>query len=99
MLVRSSSSVSCRGWEENDSDLIETDHKTLREFIIVDVLMEDWEMSREEAEEELKESDGYGCWEVCSDTSINFEGEESCVTYSVYIPTQEDVDLLLRNMK
>ena len=42
MLVRSSSSVSCRGWEENDSDLIETDHKTLREFIIVDVLMEDW---------------------------------------------------------
>ncbi len=99
MLIQVSSSMSCRGWEENSSDLIETDEKTLKEYIIKEVLMDEWEYTREESIKELENKNGgFGGWELYGD-EINYEGEESCVTYKVYVPTQEDVDMLLRNMK
>lgn len=98
MLIQSSSSSSCRGWEENDSDLTETDHKTLREYIINEILMYEWDLTREESIEKLdNDPDVCGGWEGDED-QYNWEGEEGTVTYKIFKPTQEYIDMLIRNM-
>lgn len=98
MLVEICSSSSCRGWEENTSRLVETDSPTLRDYIIDHMLMEESGMTREESINELDRTRSDFGWEVLEDDEINYEGEEICTTYTIFTPTQEYVDMLLRNM-
>ena len=98
MLIKESSSSSCRGWEGNSSGLIETEHTSLREYLIVEVIMYDYDMTREESIEELDgEQDDFGGWSG-GDDEYDFEGEESTVSYRVFKPTQDYIDMLTRNL-
>ena len=95
MLVQVSGSVSCRGWENNSSDLVET-KLSLKEYIIQEVLMEEWEMSREESESQLEESDDWGGWSF-EFGSWNYEGEENTISYSEFKPSRDYLNMIRRN--
>lgn len=97
MLVKISSSDSCRGWEGNSSRIIETEQPTLRDYIISKI-MDDYGYTKEEAIDELDaENDDFGWTEDGDD--IHYEGEESCTTYESFKPSREFVNMLLRNME
>jgi len=98
MLIQSSSSSSCRGWEENGSDLTETDHKSLREYVLNEIIMYEYDMTIEESIEELDNNNcDFGGWNG-DESQYNWEGEEGTVTYKIFKPTQEYIDMLIRNM-
>ena len=98
MLIKKSSSESCRGWEGNDSSIIETSCQTLREYIL-QLIMDDYDFDMEESIEELDgEKSDFG-WECNHDSSyIDYEGEEFTCSYEVFKPTQEYIDMLIRNL-
>ena len=99
MLIKTSSSSSCRGWEGNSSGIIETEHPTLREYLITEIIMYDYDMTREESIEELdsRDSNEWGGWTGKED-EYDYEGEECTVSYRVFKPTQEYIDMLTRNL-
>ena len=98
MLIQSSSSSSCRGWEENTSGLTETDHKTLRDYILNEIIMYEYDMTMEESIEELdSDNDDWGGWDG-DESQYNWEGEEVTVSYTIFKPTQKFIDMLIRNM-
>ncbi len=98
MLVQINCSSSCRGWEDNSSDVIETDQTTLRDYIVVEMLMNEEGYSREESNEQLDTPKDCFGWEVIDKDEISYEGEEVTVTYMTFKPDQEYVNMLLRNM-
>ena len=98
MLVQVNSSSSCRGWEENTSYLVETDHPTLRDYIIEEMMMKESGMTREESIKALDDVTIDFGWDIVEEDEISYEGEEVCTTYTIFRPTQKYVDMLLRNM-
>ncbi len=94
MLVQRNDSVGSRGWEENSSELIETNCSTLEEYVR-EYIKEDWDLETDkDVENFINESDE---WSL-SENECSCEGDESTTTFVVFEPTQEYVDMLLRNM-
>lgn len=107
MLVQIVVSESVRGWEQNTCNIIDTDLQTLREFVIKDIDCDD--LLEDERNEDYSdvleyleknwEDYGLGLHRGCDEEEgYHFEWEESTVSYRVFNPDHEFLEMIKRNM-
>lgn len=93
MFIQIISSDSCRGWEGNDAEIVETECSTLKEFM-EELMRDEFDMDEEEIAKELTgelwKEQGFGFFpegEVDGEVlEYGYEDEETTTTYRVYEP-------------
>lgn len=101
ILIEMITSTSVRGWEGNEVRYQEFQGSTLREYL-VQMLKDEHDLEDNEVEEWLS-GEGDDCFgfvgEVTDqDTSVDYEGEEVCITYNVVTFSKEDIEMFRRHM-
>ena len=99
MLIQRTGSSSCRGWENNNSNLVEWEG-TFRDYI-KSIIGDRYGCETEEELNNLMtpvKSGEFGMkW--LNDTSCGFDEDEYNEQYEVFEPTQDLIDMLQRNVK
>lgn len=100
ILVKISTSSSCRGWEENSSSIEEWEGDTLKGYV-ENWLRDDWDLNDDQVEREMSgqvhEDCCFGMVEGGSESGgYNHEGEECTITFEKFEPSDEFVDMIVR---
>jgi hypothetical protein len=94
MLINIISSGGCRGWEGNSVRLVKTEYTSVREYVIHEVLMNEYDLSYDESVSELdiEKNDSFG-WSEYKDV-IQFQDEEYNCEYVQFKPDNDYLEMI-----
>jgi hypothetical protein len=99
ILIEKVVSTSVRGWEGNVVWYEEFEGETLREYLVFE--LEEDGCSNEEIERLLEGGDDFGFvgGVTDQDMSVDYEGEEDCISYRVVTFSSKTIEMFKRHMK